>query len=161
MQALFDRSPSFSFEFFPPKTSEGAASLLDTVVKLQEFHPSFVSVTYGAGGSEVNNFTCEVASYIKNKCGIESMAHLTCVNSEKQDVQGVLKSLRENNIENILALRGDRIPEITPKTDFKYASDLVTYIKENGDFGVSGACYPETHSEAKSSKDDILNLKHK
>ncbi len=150
-----------SFEVFPPKKTSGKETVYKAIDELKALKPDYISVTYGAGGSEVNNFTCEVASYIKNKCGIESMAHLTCVNSEKQDVQGVLKSLRENNIENILALRGDRIPEITPKTDFKYASDLVTYIKENGDFGISGACYPETHSEAKSSKDDILNLKHK
>ena len=150
-----------SFEVFPPKKTSGVETVYKAVEELKDLNPDYISVTYGAGGSAVNNFTCEIASLIKNKYGIESMAHLTCVNSEKKDVDRVLKELKENNIENILALRGDRVPDLDPKTDFKYASDLVTYIKANGDFGISGACYPETHSEAKSPEDDILNLKHK
>ena len=150
-----------SFEVFPPKKTSGVETVYKAVEELKDLNPDYISVTYGAGGSAVNNFTCEIASLIKNKYGIESMAHLTCVNSEKKDVDRVLKELKENNIENILALRGDRVPDLEPKTDFKYASDLVTYIKANGDFGISGACYPETHSEAKSPEDDILNLKHK
>ena len=150
-----------SFEVFPPKKTSGVETVYKAVEELKDLNPDYISVTYGAGGSAVNNFTCEIASLIKNKYGIESMAHLTCVNSEKKDVDRVLKELKENNIENILALRGDRVPDLEPKTDFKYTSDLVTYIKANGDFGISGACYPETHSEAKSPEDDILNLKHK
>lgn len=150
-----------SFEVFPPKKTSGKETVYKAIDELKLLKPDYISVTYGAGGSEVNNFTCEVASYIKNECKIESMAHLTCVNNEKKDVQSILLKLKENNIDNILALRGDKLPGITPKKDFKYASDLVSFIKENGDFGISGACYPETHSESKSSKDDILNLKYK
>lgn len=162
IKELYNRDRTvLSFEVFPPKKTRGVETVYNAIDELKDLKPDYISVTYGAGGSEVNNFTCEVASYIKNKCNIESMAHLTCVNSEKYDVDKVLKELKENNIENILALRGDKVPGIEPKTDFKYASDLVAYIKENGDFGISGACYPETHAEAKTPKDDILNLKYK
>ncbi len=150
-----------SFEVFPPKKSSGVETVYNAINELKELKPDYISVTYGAGGSSVNNYTYEIASHIKNNLGIESMAHLTCVNSTKEDVLNVLKELKENNIENILALRGDRVPDVEPKTDFKYAKDLVTYIKQNGDFGVAGACYPETHVEALSSADDIKHLKEK
>lgn len=150
-----------SFEVFPPKKTDGIETVYKTLDELRDLKPDYVSVTYGAGGSAVSNLTVNIASYIKNECGIESMAHLTCVNSSKEDVDFVMKSLKDCGVENILALRGDKTPDMQPKTDFTYASDLVKYIKENGDFGVSAACYPETHFEAPDAATDLKNLKFK
>lgn len=150
-----------SFEVFPPKKTSSVETVYNAIAELQSLRPDYISVTYGAGGSAANNYTCDIASLIKNRYGIEAMAHLSCVNSTKEDVDRILKELKENNIDNILALRGDKNPQFEPKTDFIYASDLVSYIKEHGDFGVSVAGYPETHFEAKSSAADIENLKHK
>ncbi len=150
-----------SFEVFPPKKTSSVETVYNTIAELQSLRPDYISVTYGAGGSSANNYTCDIASLIKNKYGIEAMAHLTCVNSAKEDIDRVLAELKENNIENILALRGDKNPDFEPKKDFIYASDLVTYIKNHGDFGISVAGYPETHFEAPNSNTDIQNLKHK
>lgn len=150
-----------SFEVFPPKKTSSVETVYNAIAELQSLRPDYISVTYGAGGSAANNYTCDIASLIKNRYGIEAMAHLSCVNSTKEDVDRILKELKENNIDNILALRGDKNSQFEPKTDFIYASDLVSYIKEHGDFGVSVAGYPETHFEAKSSAADIENLKHK
>ena len=150
-----------SFEVFPPKKTGSVETVYNTIAELQSLRPDYISVTYGAGGSSANNYTCDIASLIKNKYGIEAMAHLTCVNSAKEDIDRVLAELKENNIENILALRGDKNPDFEPKKDFVYASDLVTYIKSHGDFGVSVAGYPETHFEAPDSDADIRNLRHK
>lgn len=150
-----------SFEVFPPKKTSSVETVYNAVAQIQSLRPDYISVTYGAGGSSVNNYTCDIASLIKNKYGIETMAHLTCINSTKEDVDRVLAQLKENNIENILALRGDKNPDIEPKTDFIYASSLVSYIKKHGDFGVAVAGYPETHFEAPSEDADIQNLKHK
>lgn len=150
-----------SFEVFPPKKNGSVETVYNTIAELQSLRPDYISVTYGAGGSAANNYTCDIASLIKNKYGIEAMAHLTCVNSTKADVDRVLNELKENNIENILALRGDKNPDFEPKTDFTYANDLVSYIKTKGDFGISVAGYPETHFEAPNGKVDIANLKNK
>ncbi len=150
-----------SFEVFPPKKTGSVETVYNTIAELQSLKPDYISVTYGAGGSSANNYTCDIASLIKNKYGIEAMAHLTCVNSTKEDVDRVLKDLKANNIENILALRGDKNPDFEPKTDFIHANDLVSYIKSQGDFGISVAGYPETHFEAPSGEIDIKNLKNK
>ncbi len=150
-----------SFEVFPPKKTNSVETVYNTIAELQSLKPDYISVTYGAGGSSANNYTCDIASLIKNKYGIEAMAHLTCVNSTKDDVDRVLKELKENNIENILALRGDKSPDFEPKTDFIHANDLVSYINSQGDFGVSVAGYPETHFEAPNGEIDIKNLKNK
>ena len=150
-----------SFEVFPPKKTSSVETVYNTIAELQSLKPDYISVTYGAGGSAANNYTCDIASLIKNKYGIEAMAHLTCINSTKADVDRVLKELKENNIENILALRGDKNPDFEPKTDFIHANDLVAYIKAQGDFGVSVAGYPETHFEAPDGMTDIRNLKNK
>lgn len=149
-----------SFEVFPPKKTSSVNTIYDTLDKLKSLNPDFISVTYGAGGTATDN-TCEIASKIKNDLHIEAVAHLTCVNSRKQEVARILERFKENNIENILALRGDISPDIEPKNDFKYASELCSFIKETGNFGVSGACYPEVHLEADDEVSDILNLKHK
>ena len=150
-----------SFEVFPPKKTSSIETVYSTIEQLTDLNPAYISVTYGAGGNLANNSTCEIASAIKNKYNTESMAHLTCVNCTRAEVETILGRLKDANIENILALRGDINPDIPPKTDFKYASELVTFIKEHGNFGISGACYPEVHAEAPDMVTDILNLKKK
>lgn len=150
-----------SFEVFPPKKTSSIETVYNTIEQLTDLNPAYISVTYGAGGNLANNSTCEIASVIKNKYNTESMAHLTCVNCTRAEVETILGRLKDANIENILALRGDINPDIPPKTDFKYASELVTFIKEHGNFGISGACYPEVHAEAPDMVTDILNLKKK
>lgn len=151
----------FSFEVFPPKRNSSIDTVYSTLSELKGLNPDFISVTYGAGGNTADSSTCDIASIIKNKYNIEPLAHITCVNSSKDNIDTVLNRFTENNIENVLALRGDINPEITPKEDFKYASDLVTYIKNKGNFDISGACYPEIHLEAKDIIEDITNLKYK
>lgn len=151
----------FSFEVFPPKKNSSVDTIYSTLDELKSLSPDFISVTYGAGGSSADNITAKIAGYIKNDLKIESVAHLTCVNNTKDDILNILKVFKENNIDNILALRGDRNPDVEPKNDFRYASDLVSFIKENGDFHVSGACYPEVHLESKNVDDDIDNLRKK
>lgn len=150
-----------SFEVFPPKKTSSIETVYNTIEQLTDLKPAYISVTYGAGGNLANNSTCEIASAIKNKYNTEAMAHVTCVNCTKSDLETILGRFKEAGIENILALRGDINPDIPPKTDFRYASELVTFIKEHGDFGISGACYPEVHAEAPDMITDILNLKKK
>lgn len=150
-----------SFEVFPPKKTTPIETVYSTLNELKELSPDFISVTYGAGGNAADTTTCDVAAYIKNELGIPSAAHLTCVYSTKESVLTRLEQLRERGVENILALRGDVNPEIPRLHDFEYASDLTRFIKENGDFHVSGACYPECHLESASLAEDIKNLKIK
>ena len=150
-----------SFEVFPPKKTSSIETVYNTIEQLTDLKPAYISVTYGAGGNLANNSTCEIASAIKNKYNTEAMAHVTCVNCSKSDLETILGRFNEAGIENILALRGDINPDVPPKTDFKYASELVTFIKEHGNFGISGACYPEVHAEAPDMITDILNLKKK
>lgn len=151
-----------SFEVFPPKkTEKSTESIYRTLEKLKEYNPDFVSVTYGAGGNIADRSTIEIASMIKNKYGMEAMAHLTCVNSTKDDITVIIEDLKKNNIDNILALRGDINPNFERKFEFTYASDMVSFLKKNSDFGIAGACYPEVHADAVSAIDDIRNLKHK
>lgn len=152
--------PSLSFEVFPPKTQDKFEVVSSAATKIADLKPDFMSVTYGAGGSTAK-YTVEIAKSILDE-GVTPLAHLTCVCSTKESILEKLKQLKENGIENILALRGD-IPEGTnpEEWDFKYASDLVSFIKENGDFCVGGACYPEKHVESLTEKEDLANLKHK
>ncbi len=152
----------FSFEVFPPKRNNPIETIYQTLDQLQEIKPDFISVTYGASGSLADNSTCEIASAIKQKYGIESAAHLTCVNSTREEVTEVLHRLSENGVENILALRGDLVPDLPPKKDFKHASELITFIRETTDydFGISGACYPEGHLDSRNQV-DVRNLKKK
>lgn len=158
--SLFEKKTTLSFEVFPPKSTTPVESIYKTIDGLSKLTPDFISVTYGAGGSG-NNATIDICSAIKNKYNIEAVAHLPCINLTKEKALEQLNLLKENNIENILALRGDINPEIPPKEDFKYACELVEFIKQNGDFNIIGACYPETHPQAASSVDDIHNLKQK
>lgn len=151
----------FSFEIFPPKKDGSIDTIYSTLDGLSDLHPDFISVTYGAGGSEANVITSEIAGLIKKKYNTESIAHLTCVNSSKEDIDFQLAQFKKQGIENVLALRGDINPEIPPKKDFEHASDLISYMKERSDLGFSGACYPEGHVECESLDKDIENLKIK
>ncbi|MDD5934460.1 MAG: methylenetetrahydrofolate reductase [NAD(P)H] [Clostridiales bacterium] len=151
----------FSFEVFPPKKQGTIESITSVLGELSALEPDFISVTYGAGGNTADESTCKIASMIKNEYHIESMAHLTCVNSTKDDVSIVLGQLKAQNIENILALRGDINPDLPRREDFHYSCELVRYIKEQGDFHISGACYPEVHVDAKNMQEDIEHLKIK
>ena len=157
-------APNFSFEFFPPKDSEGFASLFETIARLKVSDPGFVSVTYGAGGS-TRSKTVDLVGNIKNFIGLESMAHLTCVGHDQQEIRSVLESLQSRNIDNILALRGDppQGEEKFLKTEggFEYGNELVAFIKKNFSFCVGAACYPEGHVECKDLDKDIENLKRK
>lgn len=163
-EKLSTSSPIFSFEFFPPKDSEGFTTLYETIGRLKPSAPGFVSVTYGAGGS-TRSKTVDLVGNIKNSIGIESMAHLTCVGHDEQEMRSVLESLQAKNIENVLALRGDppQGEEKFIKTEggFEYGNELVAFIKNNFSFCIGAACYPEGHVECKDLDKDIENLKRK
>lgn len=151
---------SLSFEVFPPKTDDKFEKVKFAIEEIADRKPSFMSVTYGAGGG-TSKYTVDIARDIREK-GVTSIAHLTCVSSSRQQVRGMLDKLRENGIKNILALRGD-IPEGLDRSrmEYRYASELVTEIKEYGGFCIGGACYPETHPESSSSMEDIANIRKK
>lgn len=150
-----------SFEVFPPKATSPIETVYNTLESLCDLDPAFISVTYGAAGG-AKSHCCEIASRIKNTHGIEPIAHLTCISNTKEQINTILGEFSENGIENILALRGDIVPGQPQCDDFKYASELTAFIKEqHPEFDVCGACYPEVHIESKSEIDDILNLKKK
>ncbi len=155
--------PCFSFEFFPPKTPEGEAQLWETLEDLKALEPGFVSVTYGAGGS-TRDRTLDLVSRIRERTGIEAMAHLTCGGHTRDELERVLERLAEAKIENVLALRGDPPKGLTAfeQTDggLRFASELVGLVREKG-FGVGCAGYPEGHVEAPSREEDLRNLKKK
>lgn len=161
-EILKSTDPHISFEVFPPKTDAGYESVRTATERIAAMRPSFVSVTYGAGGGTSKN-TVNIASYIRNELKVTSLAHLTCVSSTKEEVHKVIVQLKEHGIENILALRGD-IPDehAFPLPDqYRYASELIEDIKKEGDFCIGAACYPEGHVETEHKKDDIANLKKK
>jgi len=163
-EKLSSSSPVFSFEFFPPKESEGFTALFETIGQLKPLAPGYVSVTYGAGGS-TRSKTVDLVGKIKNDIGIESMAHLTCVGHNEQEIRSVLENLQAQNIENVLALRGDppQGEEKFVKTEggFEYGNELVAFMKKNFSFCIGAACYPEGHVECKDLDKDIENLKRK
>lgn len=159
---LFEqKKPVFSFEIFPPKRETGLDKIYDTVGKLAVCNPDFISVTYGAAGSLVNNYTCDIASKIKSDYGIEPLAHLTCVNSTMADVEEMIKRFADANIENVLALRGDIVPDAIIQKEFFHANELAIEVQRNSGLQILGACYPEGHAESKNLTEDIHNLKYK
>ena len=161
---LFEqKKPVFSLEIFPPKKKANIDTIYDTVAKLAECNPDFISVTYGAGGNLADNSTCEIASNIKKKYGIETAAHLTCVNSTREDVKEMIGRFQAADIRNVLALRGDIVPDQEIKKDFEHANELSIEIQRkcNDDIEILGACYPEGHYESRSLDEDIHNLKYK
>lgn len=151
-----------SFEVFPPKTDAGFGRVLEATDKMSLLKPDFISVTYGAGGGTSKN-TAKIARHIKADLGVESLAHLTCASSTKDEVREVIQNLKEFGIENILALRGDIPSDMVFPTEnrFRYASELVEEIHRNGDFCIGAACYPEGHVETEHKADDIKHLKEK
>lgn len=158
---LFQHKKVLSFEIFPPKQTEKLAAIYQTVNALKELAPDFISVTFGALGTKNNQRTLDIASTVKHTYGVESVAHLPSSQFTKRDVQALLTRFKQLGIDNILALRGDDITEHKEKKDFHYASDLVEYIKSEGDFNIIGACYPEGHIESVSKLDDVRHLKEK
>ena len=156
-----DGKTVFSFEIFPPKKNGSIDTVYKTLDELTDLHPDFISVTYGAGGSLPGCSTREIVTIIKEKYHTESIAHLTCVNSTREDIDRIIAEFEQYGIENVLALRGDINPDIPPKEDFKHASELITYMKERSSLSFSGACYPEGHLEAESLDEDIEYLKRK
>ncbi|MDO4486154.1 MAG: methylenetetrahydrofolate reductase [NAD(P)H] [Bacillota bacterium] len=157
------KRPVFSLEIFPPKRKANIDTIYDTVEKLAACEPDFISVTYGAGGNMADNSTCEIASNIKKKYGIETVAHLTCVNSSREDVKEMIGRFQEADIKNVLALRGDIVPDQEIKKDFEHSNELAIEIQRkcNDDIDILGACYPEGHYESRSLDEDIQNLKYK
>ena len=158
---MFQSRPVFSLEVYPPKPDSDESVIYDTLDKLSDISPDFISVTYGAGSGKNGSKTIQIASDIKNKYGIESVAHLTCKNMSKSQAVEILDRLQENSIDNILALRGDILDESSSLEDFNHASELIEFIKASYDFNIIAACYPEIHPESQSSVDDIYWLKHK
>ncbi len=153
---------ALSFEIFPPRSDKPLEGVFNTIEELKKFNPDFISITYGAGGSSKDR-TVEIASAIKNKYNIEALAHLTCITSTKEEVEEVLKKLKENNIENILALRGD-IPEdfiFDEKHPYKYAKDLINGLKSHNELCIAAAAYPEGHNECKDLDKNVIYLKEK
>ncbi len=153
--------PSLSFEVFPPKTSDTFESVKEATEAIAVLKPSYMSVTYGAAGSNAG-FAVEVAANLKEHYGVTPLAHLTCVGATLETAEKRLNQMKVEGIENILALRGDLPAGMDALSgDFAHASSLVRYIKGAGDFCVGGACYPEGHPESSCQKEDIENLKKK
>lgn len=163
---LFHKNrPTYSLEVFPPKKDTDVSVIYDALDEFKALHPSFISVTYGAGGNTAEN-TFAIASYIQNQCGIEALTHLTCAAiPDKLFLTNFLTNLYRNGIHNLLALRGDQplwmSDEQFAARYYEHASDLVKDVREAYPFSVAGACYPEIHQEAAGLDEDIANLKIK
>lgn len=156
---------SLSFEVFPPKTDTSFESVKNATEEIARLRPSFMSVTYGAGGG-TSRYTLEIAKNIKERYGVPTLAHLTCVSSTKETVKNKIEELKAAGIENVMALRGDLTPELMDSDRslwaYRHAVDLVRELKESGaDFCIGGACYPEIHPESANQKEDIKHLKEK
>ena len=151
---------TLSLEVFPPKTSAKYTETAAAAKEIAALKPDFMSVTYGAGGG-TSDFTAGIAEEIQNQFGVPTLAHLTCVSSSREHVLRVLKLYREKGIENILALRGDIPPDGKISTDYRYAVELIREIREQGNFCLGGACYPEGHIECAHKSEDVIHLKEK
>ena len=154
-----------SFEVFPPKTDTAFASVKAATEEIAELHPSFMSVTYGAGGG-TSRYTLDIAKTIKEQHNVPTIAHLTCVSSTKETVREKIAQIKEAGIENVMALRGDLTPEMEGQDRsawaYRHAVDLIRDIRESGaDLCIGGACYPEVHPESADQREDIRYLKEK
>jgi methylenetetrahydrofolate reductase (NADPH) len=158
------REPAFSFEFFPPRTPEAVERLYATARALKALDPTFVSVTYGAGGS-TRELTVDLVTRMKHELGLETMAHLTCVGHTTEELAEVLEKLVEGGVENVLALRGDppkgQTEFVRPEGGFGYGQELARFIKGRWAFCVAGAAYPEKHLDAPDAETDLRHLKEK
>lgn len=151
---------TISFEIFPPKTSDKFDAVFNAAKEIALLKPSYISVTYGAGGGR-SAFTADLASQLHESTGVPVLAHLTCVSSNRETVHKELKTFKEKGIDNILALRGDIPADGCIESDYKHASDLIKDIREEGNFCIGGACYPEGHIESEFKAKDIDYLKKK
>ena len=153
-----------SLEVFPPKKAEDFPNAHAVLDSLSQLNPEFISVTYGAGGSNSKK-TVEIASYIQNTLQIPSVAHLTCVGNTKEDILNVVNELKKVKVSRVLALRGDRPANMSDEQfnarEFTYAAELVSFLKEKTDFTLMGGCYPEKHFESPSMEEDLQHLKEK
>ena len=154
-----------SFEVFPPKTDSAFDSVKSATEEIAKLRPSFMSVTYGAGGG-TSKYTLEIAKNIKAQYGVPTLAHLTCVSSTRETVKARIEDMKAAGIQNVMALRGDLTPELMNSDRsgwvYQHAEDLIRELKEaNADFCIGGACYPEVHPESANQADDIRHLKEK
>ncbi len=161
---LLSHQKKISFEVFPPKKEDNFDSAFQVTADLAALHPTFISVTYGAGGSRSKQ-TAAIAGHIQNTLHLPAIAHLTCVGSKKGEILRQCQMLREKNITRVLALRGDRPKDMDDaqfnRRDFPHALDLISFLRENTDLDLWAACYPETHPESVSPEDDLLHMKQK
>lgn len=158
----------FSFEIFPPKKTMPIETIFNTLDELKDLKPDFISVTFGAGGSENCDNALGIAKRVKDVCNVESVIHMPCLNMTKDDANYVLSEFQQAGIDNILALRGDKVAGKEPSNEFFHANELISFIKEfdskrtdGKHFNILGACYPELHPQSKSVYEDIDYLKLK
>jgi methylenetetrahydrofolate reductase (NADPH) len=161
-----DAEPSFSFEFFPPRTDEGERNLGRALAELSRLEPTFVSVTYGAAGSTTaKRKTIDIVAHLKRDYGMEAMAHFTCVGATTDELRAMLGTMRDAGIENVLALRGDPPPGETEWTategGLRYSRELIELIRDEYDFAIGAACFPEVHIHAADAESDLRYLKEK
>lgn len=167
-ESVLSKKTIFSFEVFPPKKDMPIDTIFNTLDELKDLKPDFISVTFGAGGKDNSANSIAIAKRIKDECKVESVIHMPCINMTRDDAQYVLEQFQNAGIENILALRGDRVEGKEPCNDFAHASDLIQFIKDfdsrrtdGKHFTILGACYPELHPQSKTVYDDIDFLKQK
>ncbi|MBM3685047.1 MAG: 5,10-methylenetetrahydrofolate reductase [Actinobacteria bacterium] len=154
-------APTLSFEFFPPKTDEAEQTLRATLERLGAFHPAFVSITYGAGGTDAVR-TRDLVVDLTGRSDVPTMAHLTCMGHTRAELAALLEDYRANGVVNILALGGDPPADGSPPTgDFRYAAELVDLIRGTGDFTVGVAAFPELHPRSEATEDDRRYLAEK
>lgn len=161
LQDMFESKGTFSFEVFPPKKDGEFEKAFDVLNELAKLGPDFISVTYGAGGSRSGK-TLELADYIQNTLGIDTIAHMTCVGSKKEELLAMWEKLSANNVNYVLALRGDRPADMSDEQyaarDFAHANDMIAFLRENTQLHMAGACYPEKHFESFSMESDLNHL---
>jgi methylenetetrahydrofolate reductase (NADPH) len=155
---ILQQKRTVSFEFFPPREADAVPGVVDVIKGLSRYNPDFVSVTYGAGGS-TRAFTEEITVQLASETSLEVMAHLTCVAQSQDEVHGVLSRLEQAGIENVIALRGDRPPDMDADAvfpgEYSHATDLIRHIRQHFDMGIAGACYPEGHTESQDLATDL------
>ncbi|ASM38356.1 MAG: methylenetetrahydrofolate reductase [NAD(P)H] [Campylobacter sputorum] len=152
---------TLSFEIFPPRKNDSVEKIYDTLEALKDLDPDFISVTFGAAGSKNSTNTLDIATLVKDKYKTKSIVHLPCIHKNKDEILQILQECKKHGLNDILALRGDEVENEKVSEDFSYASDLVKFIKQNGNFTIYGACYPEKHKNSKDFVEDIKNLKIK
>ena len=159
-----NNKPLFSFEIFPPKKDGNKEQIYETISEIAVYNPDFISVTYGAAGSERGNETIDICSHIKENYNIETLMHLTCAGSKKEIIDNIFEDIKNRGIENVLLMRGDKREDLGEEEQFpsfKYANELIEYADKKYDFSIGGACYPEGHIQSKSITQDLFNLKKK